>query len=346
MWREGEDLVLRDKTTLPLYRVLYNVVGSIILFFCVSKLCAQFTSIEEVMDDVKTALIYLCIGLVAAYGLYLSYFPDQSTIVIGEEGIKIGDKVSYPWDEVTHAYYGDEELTFAEELGRGVVRGLQHRKGKKKKAWFLHVLHKVGQDVLHDKYKLNSFSYDEKEIKKAVEYWSGRDIGDKADLQRDQYIDRLVVEGQLTQEAADEKRERLSTFIPYFSDVKSTISSGIIWSMVAAFALCPLLYLLFKTDDHSFPQLAIFFFGCVIGPFLLAIRIAGKRGDKILEKFRQDEKVKGLTKEEFDECAQLAHLSNGESTLSDKILGVSFNVLTVAWVLLLIYTILTKLGVL
>lgn len=340
MWKKGEDLVLRDKLAQAHYRVVMNLLGLILLGFCTYKLIGMYKEEALLLENKEKVILFVLGALFGARCLYFSFFTEKKAIIIGKEGIKVeAEGITYPWDKVCAAYFGDEEkeLSIAEEIAEEVKRKLQGKK-KRETPWYLHVLFDDGGGVVHKMHKLNSYDYNSHEIKEAVEYWSGRDIGDKEDWGREQYIEQLIVEKGVSKEEAEETNKRISAAIPLFKEVLSSAFSTLLWTIgiltIVTIAIGK--FISWKYGDfplEGLPNLV----ACLVlafTPILLTLKISGMKLAQGIKELQQKEEVKTLSQEEYEECQRITNLRDSSG---DKII----NILLGVWGLLILYIILS-----
>ncbi len=340
MWKKGEDLVLRDKLAQAHYRVVMNLLGLILLGFCTYKLIGMYKEEALLLENKEKVILFVLGALFGARCLYFSFFTEKKAIIIGKEGIKVeAEGITYPWDKVCAAYFGDEEkeLSIAEEIAEEVKRKLQGKK-KRETPWYLHVLFDDGGGVVHKMHKLNSYDYNSHEIKEAVEYWSGRDIGDKEDWGREQYIEQLIVEKGMSKEEAEETNKRISAAIPLFKEVLSSALTTVLWTIgiltIVTIAIGK--FISWKYGDfplEGFPKIA-FFIVFAFTPILLTLKISGMKLTQGIKELQQKEEVKALSQEEYEECQRITNLRDSSG---DKII----NILLGVWGLLILYIILS-----
>ena len=322
---EGEYVIHLAKTT-KLVRLKDNVLGSaglLLFFFIAISLINKngFGSITNAICTIFVLLLFSLFSYICICIIYHSYFPKDNPIRIGGEGIVDDRGILYPWNKIEYAHF------------RAIT-----------KSCYLQIYYKnADNQSLHYEINLKEYDFDERKIAGAIEYWSGRDIGDYEDYMIDDYVERQVKDGRLTETEGVEKNEKLALYIPYFKKMKKEYMMYIIW-------LLPILVIVYfiskylcdvKTPLDMYKWFSIIKFLSLRSGFLvLYVFCLGLVGDYKTKKLRRNPDLKDLSEKELDHLLDVHEMK--ESSLAIKILLI----LTAIWLFFVIYTILVDYGVL
>ena len=317
MWEKGENLIIRKNLASPSYRFMLIAAGAGVLFlsFCIYKIVVAFNSSSSSLGN-GNEIYHFAIGIViGCVCLYFTYFSDKKGIIIGKEGIKIEKEgISYPWDKVTEAYFGAEDVTPEQEEIEEFQRRMHYvnyARKKKQSKWYLHVLYSDEGKIVHDMHDLSRYLYDSDEITKAIEYWSGRDNAVEEDCEEEKRIGQPEKEEPAKEE--EKIPERIATVMQLFKDAKdmATFIFGLV--LILLFIIIPLLVrFLLSGCDHSllkepFPSYTVDLF--IIGvPILLSMRMGLKVLISEREDVKQSEEAKALSQEEYEECSRISKI--------------------------------------
>ncbi len=316
MWEKGEKLIIKDKFAAPIHGAILFAVGLFFVCFCAYNLIEIHNGNEDVLGNqigVSALLIGFVLGCVA---IYFTFFPPKKTIIIDKEGIKIEkEKVFYPWNMVYMAYPGGREMNQDD----GEIKNLKG--SNERRVYCLHVLYKEGEKTIHNMHKLSTYAvYDPDEISAAIKYWSGRDIGEKEDYEREKYIEQQTKNG-MSEDDAEKSRERINAAMPIFQEAQDSVVTSLIFSII----LLPIgagvmMKLILWGADDSIEieyQIAALLVS-VTTAILMLFKIIGTKKNKGIEKIKQTEEAKALSNDEFEKCLQIAKLngSNGQTAIN------------------------------
>ena len=328
MWKKGEDLIIKEQFSTTTARILMNLFGFIALAFCFNKLAGMY---YETVPIKKEGVIFCVIGILAGlWSLYFCFFPDEETITIGKEGINVErDGIIYPWEQISAAYTGvaeDDQIR-----NREPHISLRRSRRRKETPWYLHVFFKRDNEIVHNAHRLNNYAYNNDDIKEAIEYWSGRDIGEKEDWERDQYIDQLTKEGVSRQEA-EESRDRISIATPLFQKASSSVVAAMVWTLTLSGLGAVVFGKWYSIPSAILPKF-VYCLVLVAPPTLLTIKIGNTMMAYKLKRLKRKAEVEALSQEEFNVCLRTTILDNA-------ICPTAINILLVVAGLLILYLIL------
>ncbi len=322
---EGEYVIHLAKTT-KLVRLKDNVLGSaglLLFFFIAISLINKngFGSITNAICTIFVLLLFSLFSYICICIIYHSYFPKDNPIRIGGEGIVDDRGILYPWNKIEYAHF------------RAIT-----------KSCYLQIYYKnADNQSLHYEINLKEYDFDERKIAGAIEYWSGRDIGDYEDYLKDDYVKQQVEEGKITEEQSKVLDEKLSLYTPYFQKKQKEYKMYIIW-------LLPILVIVYfiskylcdvNTPLDMYKWFSIIKFLSLRSGFLvLYVFCLGLVGDYKTKKLRRNPDLKDLSEKELDHLLDVHEMK--ESSLAIKILLI----LTAIWLFFVIYTILVDYGVL
>lgn len=322
---EGEYVIHLAKTT-KLVRLKDNVLGSaglLLFFFIAISLINKngFGSITNAICTIFVLLLFSLFSYICICIIYHSYFPKDNPIRIGGEGIVDDRGILYPWNKIEYAHF------------RAIT-----------KSCYLQIYYKnADNQSLHYEINLKEYDFDERKIAGAIEYWSGRDIGDYEDYMIDDYVKQQVEEGKITEEQSKVLDEKLSLYTPYFQKKQKEYKMYIIW-------LLPILVIVYfiskylcdvNTPLDMYKWFSIIKFLSLRSGFLvLYVFCLGLVGDYKTKKLRRNPDLKDLSEKELDHLLDVHEMK--ESSLAIKILLI----LTAIWLFFVIYTILVDYGVL
>lgn len=374
MWKEGEELVVPSKDTTKSGRLWVNFCGSVsymavtlFAFFIISKITNS--NIGPMIGlIILFAMVYVCYYCVAA--IYRSYFPEEDKIVFGKDGIFVMNGRSFKWDDIEYVYCGEEEkfgssnnqtpgLILQSQASKLPKRkkqiNYQALRKDKKKITCLHILYKNpddNYDQYHYQKPIDSYSYSSGEITAAVEYWSGRDIGNKSDLTRDQYVDRLVKKGMLTEEEGESKKEKFSLLVPLFEvyekqKVYLYVGLGVIVVLAMVFEFLLHSDAALDRTPYIGKYAGLLY---LLGPFSLYMVVLMFAEIIHKKRFVGQKGIGDLTDDEFDECSMIASSElksksarNTEKTMTYILVGI-YAIICLVWVALLVYLYMYKNG--
>ncbi|MCQ2190252.1 MAG: hypothetical protein MJY63_01250 [Paludibacteraceae bacterium] len=375
MWKRGKELVLHSSTIATSDRIRTNLSGSIgfILNSVVGLVfILYYFKNNSTTDNVYVIIIPLaimgCLDYIIAQMIYSSYFPKDNPITIGESGIMIHDGTLYKWHDIEYAYYGFDETEISKEqqmLGTiskatvTILSGLSKiskndsKTSKKEQLEFLHVIYKDAEgEINHVQYELSGYVYKVNEISSAVEYWSRRDIGEKTDVVRHEYIQKLVDDGDVKAEDARLLDERISCLTPLFNNLHADQFLEIVRCIpILLVALGITILLDIETCYDGETLYRVFkYVAYVFGPVCVYVSAIIYRVDKKLKEFKQKPEIKNLSEAEFDEYSAIA---SNKKPLPDsffeiflyKIYSVIVYCLVFAWFVYVIFLVLYRLKV-
>ncbi|MBP5455015.1 MAG: hypothetical protein J6Y37_00765 [Paludibacteraceae bacterium] len=184
MWQEGTDLRLeRSKKFLVLY-----YMGFVLTF--AALICSIYFGGLE--------LKYLIGDGILIYSLarYYKSYPDCPPITIGKYGIEVQTYLLLSWDLIDYAFVQKKGI------------------GKNRKIILTIQFHNSEGVAQETEVYLNSYSYKYDDIERAINYWSGREIGSEVDRNRDAMLAELR-QSRGTQ-ATEMIEDRAKTLIPLF----------------------------------------------------------------------------------------------------------------------------------
>lgn len=321
MWEKGEKLIIKDKFAAPIHGAILFAVGLFFVCFCAYNLIEIHNGNEDVLGNqigVPSLLIGFVLGCIA---IYFTFFPPKKTIIIDKEGIKIEkEKVFYPWDMVYMAYPGKIEM----DQDDGEIKNLKGSVGRGsegRRVYCLHVVYKEGEKTIHNMHKLSTYAvYDPDEISAAIKYWSGRDIGEKEDYEREKYIEQQTKNG-MSEDDAEKSRERINAAMPIFQEAQDSVVSSLLFTIILLpiGAVVMMKLILLGADDsiETEYQIAALLVS-VITSILMIFKVLETKRRKGIEKIKQEEEVKALSNDEFEKCLQMAKLngSNGQTAIN------------------------------
>lgn len=329
---EGEYVIHLAKTT-KLVRLKDNVLGSagLLLFFFIAISFINkngFGSITNAICAIFVLLlcslfIYFCIDI-----LYHSYFPKDKPIRIGGEGIVDDRGILYPWDKIEYAHF------------RAIT-----------KSCYLQIYYKnADNQSLHYEINLKEYDFNERKIADAIEYWSGRDIGDYEDYMIDDYVEHQVRVGRLTETEGVEKNEKLTLYIPYFKKMKKEYMMYMLWLspvLIFGYVISYLLYGPTPMDEYKvfvFLKKLILFLGefSLWGCCCYIVCINKIKSLKLHPDF------KNLSDEELEKCLSMVgmDIDYSKQKRDGKLGYMILWTLTTVWVLMIFYLSFIKFGIL
>ncbi|MBQ0031149.1 MAG: hypothetical protein KBT32_12065 [Bacteroidales bacterium] len=189
MWKEGTELKLKTNYMLYFYIPLF-----------VSIVVGCFLYWDYLNDWAILGEKYICIlgGTIGILGVCLivsfTGVLFNSSIVIGENGIKIGETRHYKWSDILYVCLASS----GNSRGRTTCLVVQF-KDKKNIIW------EYSESVTYH-------VYDEVEIESAVNYWSGRKIGSTSYFN----LNVMLKKGEISNELYDSIMEKSDEYFPLF----------------------------------------------------------------------------------------------------------------------------------
>lgn len=299
-------------------RIRNNILGSIMLVG--SIMVAIYIKCFHDQQDGAAVMwfgFFICLIILSIIAIYQSYFPGKDKpIRITVDGIVDQDGNLYPWDEIEHTYLKYEA-----------------------KAWKLLIYNK--ESINKEDYKdipLDKYYVCEREVIDAIEHFSVRDIGEYEDYLRDEFIQRQIKEGKLTDVEISKMSEKMTLYIPYFFELKKEFGKWWTYLSPIFFIVLAISLYLFNTNFKLLVLLQIFFIfmgGLFIENVFLRFIWSYK-----LEKLKNSKEIKKLTENELD---QLLIISNLKIKKSDTIIVC---IVSLIWLVLYGYLSLFKFGIL
>lgn len=190
MWKEGSELKIKKNY------LLYFIIP---LFVSIVAGCFFYWDHSNgwaFLGDIHISIVCGTFGILAIF-LIPSFFGllFKSTIVIGEEGIRIGDSTKYEWSDICYVYVSSVIST---TRGRTVKFVVQFKDKN-------NILWNHSESVTYH-------VYDEVEIESAVNYWSGRKIGSSSYYN----LNVMLNNGEITNELYDSLMEKSDEYFPLF----------------------------------------------------------------------------------------------------------------------------------
>ena len=279
MWKEGTDLVIK--------RSIFSIVR------CCLFVVVLIASIIYGGFDWKFLLFdLLCV-------VCLVNLLNCPPITIGKNGIEEKKINQLSWEQIDYAY-------------------ITERKRSRHITYYLNVqFHDEKGEQKEVEFDLNKYSYNQEEVERAINYWSGREIGNVSDRNRDEMLAELRRnEGE---QAANNLEELSKTMLPLFKKETMTEKYAFIIGLgIFGFTL----YILLKTKEGiEFYDLE--FSGTLMSVLHKAVYLVGMISISffggslftsfVWKKFNSQSQISNLTKEERTSLYKMVDEKWGES---------------------------------